>query len=57
MTRCEFALPQVVPFVPPYGSITPEDIVCTRCGESKTGCSICAGHLVEVVKVYRDEKA
>jgi hypothetical protein len=40
-----------VPELYPFGSITDGDWVCGRCGETITGCAICAGEIVSVVRV------
>jgi len=34
-----------VPTTAPYGGITDGSVYCTRCGEERTGCSMCAGEL------------
>jgi len=42
--------PDRVPERYPYGSITDGDWVCGRCGETITGCILCAGEVVNVVR-------
>jgi len=39
-----------VPEKYPFGGITDGTYVCGRCGESVTGCALCAGELVSLVK-------
>lgn len=42
-----------VPTTHPYGSITDDDWVCSRCGANLTGCGLCIGMRVSVVRVRR----
>lgn len=42
-----------VPEYPPFGSITDGEWICARCGESRTGCALCAGEIRHVVKYRR----
>lgn len=41
----------LVPLDPPYGSITDGDWICTRCGEPKVGCYLCAGMTISVRQI------
>jgi hypothetical protein len=41
---------EIVPVAHPYGGITDGTWVCSRCGESITGCMLCAGEAVSLVK-------
>lgn len=40
-----------VPEEPPYGSITDLDYCCGRCGNQLTGCSLCAGLKIHVIRI------
>ncbi len=46
---------QYVPDKHPFGSVTDGDWVCGRCREAITGCALCAGEVVHVVRVKGHE--
>lgn len=39
-----------VPEKYPFGGITDGNWVCSRCGEPKTGCELCAGMNINLVQ-------
>jgi hypothetical protein len=49
MTNNSELLP-CVPERPPYGSITDGSYVCSRCGEAITGCFLCAGEPIALIR-------
>jgi hypothetical protein len=40
-----------VPYNYPYGSITDGDWGCSLCREPLTGCALCAGETIEIVRL------
>jgi len=43
--------PAMVPVVYPFGSITDGSCVCSRCGQTLTGCYLCAGEVMSLIRL------
>ena len=41
---------EFVPLSYPYGSITDGTYKCSRCGMDLTGCALCAGQRIHLIK-------
>lgn len=45
-----------VPNKHPFGSPTDDEHVCSRCRAHSTGCALCAGELVSLIRLRQSDR-